>query len=56
MSKAEGEEAEPLQSVVSPVYTTLKDVDRLVGGISKAFRAPVILKGYGPTAEDKREA
>lgn len=55
MSKAEGEEAEPLQSVVSPVYTTLKDVDRLVDGISKAFKTPVILKGYGPTAEDKRE-
>lgn len=55
LSKKVGEEAEPVQSVVSPIYTKLKDVDRLLTGISKAFKAPVILRGYGPTAEDKRE-
>jgi adenylosuccinate synthase len=49
------EEAEPIESVASPIYTTLKDVDRLVSGISKVFKAPVTIKGYGPTAEDKKE-
>lgn len=55
MSKEIGEEAEPIQSVVSPVYTRLKDVDHLLTRISKTFRAPIVLRGYGPTAEDKRE-
>ena len=50
-----GEEAEPIQSVVSPVYTELRGVDRLVGAISQVFKAPVTIKSYGPTAEDKRE-
>jgi adenylosuccinate synthase len=50
-----GEENEPVQSVVAPIYSELKDVDRLVDGISKVFKAPVVLKGYGQTAEDKRE-
>jgi adenylosuccinate synthase len=56
MCKEYGEENEPVQSVVSAVYTELKDVNRLTESISRVFRAPVVLKGYGPTAEDKREA
>lgn len=55
MCKKYGEVNEPVQSVVSAVYTELKDTRRLVNGISKVFKAPVVLKGFGPTAEDKQE-
>jgi adenylosuccinate synthase len=54
MCKAAGDKSEPIQSVVSPVYTELKDVDRLVDGISRVFKAPIVIRGYGPTAEDKQ--
>ena len=55
MSKEEGEEAEPVQSVVSPIYTTLSSQRRLEAGISKVFGARIAIRGFGPTAEDKRE-
>lgn len=55
MSKEYGEEAEPVQSVVSAVYTELGSVNRLTEGISRVFKAPLSIIGYGPTAEDKRD-
>lgn len=55
MSKEYGEEAEPVQSVVSAVYTELGSVNRLTEGISRVFKAPMTIIGYGPTAEDKRD-
>lgn len=54
MSLDAGEEdCPPIQSMVMPIYTTLKDTNRLLSGISQAFKAPVTIKSYGPTAEDK---
>jgi len=55
MCRKYGEVNEPVQSVVSAVYTELKGVWRLMNGISRVFKAPVVLKGFGPTAEDKQE-
>lgn len=55
MAKEDGEEAEPVQSVVSAVYTELGSVNRLTQAISRVFKAPLTIIGYGPTAEDKRE-
>lgn len=37
-----------------PVFTTLKDPDRLISGISKTMRAPVTIFSYGSTADDKK--
>lgn len=55
MSEKYGEEAEPVQSAVSPVYTTLSGTRRLEACISKVFKSRVLIRGFGPTAEDKRE-
>jgi adenylosuccinate synthase len=49
----EGEDYYPILSVVSPVFSILPNLDRLISGISKTMRAPITIFSYGPTAEDK---
>jgi adenylosuccinate synthase len=55
MAKECEEENEPVQSVVSAVYTELGSVNRLLEAIVRVFKAPLSIIGYGPAAEDKRD-
>ena len=55
MDEEEGFPYSPIQLHVMSIYTTLPGVDRLISGISKTMRAPVTIRSYGPTANDKRE-
>jgi adenylosuccinate synthase len=38
---------------ITPVFTTLPSVDRLISGVSTAMQAPITIRSYGPTSEDK---
>jgi adenylosuccinate synthase len=42
-----------LDIYAEPVFTTLKNPDRLISGIAKTMRAPVTVFSYGSTADDK---
>jgi len=42
-----------LDIYAEPVFTTLKNTDRLISGITKTMRAPVTIFSYGSTADDK---